>query len=385
MNFTRSRSVHSLAPTADYFYGVNSKNQTVAVSPSDLVRYGSTTDPGEGGFWPDVTADASIVRMRDRLFVGGGAVSTGNFVGDQGGIVSDGTDGANWAPRDSVGFFASRSGLMALTGFARNDDMNVAGGQPTETIGVSGFLIANQATRGGWAGYLDVQFENGSGALGLEIAIKNKSGSATTPTPYSKTTKLAAIWLPAGGDASYGGSPNANNDAGIVFGTTGTPGTMSPNPTWNVGLLFYGDSLTRDGSDFATAIHLGEKHLIKWNTAGNSVGASIWSEVNTGSSEVSLVAMNSKWLMRGPGSKSLVDFTSVASAVNYIKLGNAVTGAPPFVQALGTDTDVDLRLITQAAGVVRFGTWTTNADAAVNGYVTIKDAAGNTRKLATIA
>ena len=35
--------------------------------------------------------------------------------------------------------------------------------------------------------------------------------------------------------------------------------------------------------------------------------------------------------------------------------------------------------------VLRFGAWTSNADAAVNGYVTIKDAGGTVRKLATIA
>jgi hypothetical protein len=46
----------------------------------------------------------------------------------------------------------------------------------------------------------------------------------------------------------------------------------------------------------------------------------------------------------------------------------------------------DLRIHLQAgAGTFRFGTFTTNADAAVNGYVTIKDVNGNVRKLATIA
>lgn len=39
----------------------------------------------------------------------------------------------------------------------------------------------------------------------------------------------------------------------------------------------------------------------------------------------------------------------------------------------------------QLNGAVRFGTFTSNADAAVNGYITITDAGGTTRKLATIA
>ena len=33
---TRSRTVHAIAPEAKYFYGVNEKNQTVAVPGSDI-------------------------------------------------------------------------------------------------------------------------------------------------------------------------------------------------------------------------------------------------------------------------------------------------------------------------------------------------------------
>jgi hypothetical protein len=49
------------------------------------------------------------------------------------------------------------------------------------------------------------------------------------------------------------------------------------------------------------------------------------------------------------------------------------------------DDDLDVRLTPAGAGKVRFGTVTVNADAPVTGYVTIKDAAGNAVKLATIA
>ena len=57
----------------------------------------------------------------------------------------------------------------------------------------------------------------------------------------------------------------------------------------------------------------------------------------------------------------------------------------------GSSTNIDLRLIPKGTGavrlgtVVRFGSFTSNADAPINGYVTIVDDAGNTRKLATIA
>lgn len=75
-----------------------------------------------------------------------------------------------------------------------------------------------------------------------------------------------------------------------------------------------------------------------------------------------------------------------ASPVNYLHAyGSSVGAGVAFLEAKGTDTNLDISLTTKGTGVVRFGIWTSNADAAVNGYVTIKDAGGTTRKLATIA
>lgn len=74
-----------------------------------------------------------------------------------------------------------------------------------------------------------------------------------------------------------------------------------------------------------------------------------------------------------------------ASAVNYVQATGGATGAAVTVGAAGTDADIDLALSPKGTGNMRFGTWTTNADAAVNGYVTIKDSGGTVRKLATIA
>lgn len=55
-------------------------------------------------------------------------------------------------------------------------------------------------------------------------------------------------------------------------------------------------------------------------------------------------------------------------------------------ETAGSGTDnIDLQLIPAGTGLVSFGAFTVNVDAPVTGYVTIKDAAGNTRKLATIA
>lgn len=51
----------------------------------------------------------------------------------------------------------------------------------------------------------------------------------------------------------------------------------------------------------------------------------------------------------------------------------------------GTVTDVDVVIDPRGAGVMQLGAFSSNADAAVNGYVTIKTLDGTSRKLATIA
>lgn len=81
-------------------------------------------------------------------------------------------------------------------------------------------------------------------------------------------------------------------------------------------------------------------------------------------------------------------FSNPASASTFLEIGGAASGVlgPALsAQSSAGDPDIDIRLNPKGAGVLRFGTFTANADAPVNGYITIKDAAGNTHKLATIA
>jgi hypothetical protein len=74
-----------------------------------------------------------------------------------------------------------------------------------------------------------------------------------------------------------------------------------------------------------------------------------------------------------------------ANVINRLEVLGSPTGAAPTLRARGVDANVDLALGTQGTGVLRFGTWTASADAAVNGYITIKDAGGTVRKIPTIA
>jgi acetylornithine deacetylase/succinyl-diaminopimelate desuccinylase-like protein len=76
--------------------------------------------------------------------------------------------------------------------------------------------------------------------------------------------------------------------------------------------------------------------------------------------------------------------TNVSSPTNYVDMFAGATGSPATIRALGGDTDVDLRLLPQGAGVVRFGVRLGTADVPVTGYMTIKDSGGTVRKVAII-
>lgn len=347
------------------------------------LTYGdSATITNSSSFWPDVSSDVQMHRMAGRLFVYDGATFTGNFSGTQSGFIPTSTEGANWAPRDSALFVSSKRGLMAITGFASNQNMPT--GAPTETIGVSGFAIGKQTGKSVWGLYSDVQFESGTSGYGVEFAVKNKSGVDQTATPYYEVGGAVGIWLPAGGDASYGGAPNAPNNWGIAFGSSSSTGQ-----TWNRGIVFFKNSIT--GTDGTTgtgiAIEMAKGHTISWRAPGNYAGFNIRSDVNAANSNVSLVALNNAIYMTGTGSGNIVQFGHQTNGVNYLQIFNGANGSPVTLQAAigGTDTNLDIRFVTQGSGVLRFGTWTSNADAPVNGYITIKDGSGTTRKLATIA
>jgi len=53
--------------------------------------------------------------------------------------------------------------------------------------------------------------------------------------------------------------------------------------------------------------------------------------------------------------------------------------------AAGSDANVDLFLNVKGSGALRFGTHSATSDVAITGFITIKDAAGNSRKLAVIS
>ena len=373
------------------------------------------------------------------MFLNDGASFTGNFSGTQSGFVPTSVQGANWASRDSSLFVAQDSGLMAVTGFVSNANINTAGGQPTESIGVSGFAIGNKANRSIWSLYGDIQFTQGNYAFAMELAVKNLEGVNRNSTPYVFTTGTYGIWLAGGGDATYGGAPTNPSNTAIAIGANAT--------TWNKGILFRADGITgTDGTTgTGTAIEMAKGHQLVWRTPTNYIGFTVRSDATNDTANLTVAAQNNYIGLYGYSGVIAV-FQATSSPANYLSLFNSAAASYPAIAASGSDTDigvfyrakgtaphrffsqdslsneefraggvnsapvnyvhaygtnasggravlsatgadtnVDMQLVTKGTGVVRFGTHTGTADTAVSGYIEIKDASGTIRKLAVIS
>lgn len=268
---------------------------------------------------------------------------------DRGIIAPNASTGANWADRDATFMSSAKDGLIALAGFSRGSDQS---GTPTECIGAAGFVIADHASRPAWGLYSDVQYQGGQAAqyaYGLEIAVKNKTAFNLTSTPYFATTGTYGIWLPAGGDPSYGGAAVSPNNTAIAIGKNGS--------TWNKGIVFFKDGLTgTDGTTgTATAIEMAKGHIISWRAPGNNQGALIYSQVATAGKDVQLIFADDTVSFGGASGANIFQFGHVASGVNYLTCVNAISGAGPSLIAQGASSNIDLSLTPKGSGKVNLG------------------------------
>lgn len=72
--------------------------------------------------------------------------------------------------------------------------------------------------------------------------------------------------------------------------------------------------------------------------------------------------------------------TGTGTVVNRLLARAAIAAAAPALEAVGTDTNIDLTLTPKGTGLVRFGTYTAGAPTAT-GYISIKAADGTTYKV----
>lgn len=258
----------------------------------------------------------------------------------------------------------------------------------TVPIALASFtLVDSSDARGAWAGYHEIIREAAGGTSFLsENVVKNK-GSNVVNDPYNPLAANATIghWWPAGGDSNTGPATNPST-AAIVFGKAGH--------TWNTGIVFAADAITGTNGVTGTgaAMKMARGHELQWWGSSSQKTATIRSEGDAvGSYNKELVFRNTTISLGTNALPQLFDFNFGATPANGMTFQAGTPGqisagfGKVALVATGTDTNLDIELKTKGGGVVWLGPWTSNGDAAVNGYIYVKDAAGTLRKIATIA
>jgi hypothetical protein len=343
----------------------------------------------EGGFWADLdAAEPTIWRFRDRVFIGDATETNANRI--TGASQPNWGSYANWMPRDSDLAVMSSRGALAISGLSRSSDAINHGGFQNSTWGIGGFVINDRAGATARGGYFECQFESGASyGYGCEIVMKNK-GADVSSSPYTANTGTYGLYIVAGGDSVYGGSPAAPSNTAVYI-STGNHIAANTNYRWNKGIVFDEYSLTGADGTGATdqrsgvAIEMAVGHNIRWSSE-NGTSGQILASGTTASKHVTQIFQDDSLIWYGASGHTIARLVHTNVGVNGISLNNATTANAPSVNAFSTtDTNVDLKLSGQGTGVLSFGTWTSNADAPIHGYVTIKDSSGNPIKLATIA
>lgn len=253
------------------------------------------------------------------------------------------------------GFYALENGVIENHNSTANNNTRYG----EERVG-GGVIQGNSVTRSGntlgeYSGYA---YLDNSGALGARIAA---NGDLRIDINANNN-----VYFNTSGGAQFAVQHTA---ASTTF-VTATGGAVSPyilsaGAAANIDISLQGKGT---GSVFLAN---NQTNYIRVNSAATGSTPVIAPE---GDTDIDLS-------LRGKGTGSV--FLG-SNALNYVRINPTATTLSPGIYPEG-ETNLDLILGGKGTGVVRFGVYSATGDTACNGYITIKDLAGTTRKLMTTA
>lgn len=295
---------------------------------------------------------ANIVRLNDRVFVGGATLNTAtgpNSLGDwlatyQAGTGLDPVAGATFASLDT-GFG------VGVIGGGQSLGLTVAG---QSAIGVIGYGYNNNTTlaNSGWAFYGESYRTNAvvGNSYGMELAVVQQ-GPIAHLTPYS---------------SEHGVTIGIQIDSGSGFNATLQPGltsasaalTISQNTSDNSapflrGILPFPTSIAANGGGISEILSLPVGYGMQWYTAGAVPNSFLYGSVTSAT-----LAAGMNFQNNGLEVQSAIDgtavalFRPVASSANYLLFQGNVAGQPPSITAQGSDTNVGLTIAVKGTGSV---------------------------------
>jgi hypothetical protein len=371
-------------------------NTTAAYLPSPTLSWENFTSDGNlqwsRGFTTDGTNGANIWRFKDRVFVGEAADYTGNRFNENG-------YGNSWTISKGSNYYVKNSTLAVAapeldeTGQRRYGILGMS-----KSMGVCAVAVndgVDTFARGLYAEGFH-QITGTESTAGIEVQM----GNYTTNFPVANAYSMAGvqtIGVNIGSESGYNYEIGPDDDPitpptqpnGCAIDVAG--GSVAASyQRWVVGMVIRNGSLYRDPTtNIATAISLARDHEIIWGTGTSEprvgfIRSTATSDQTPGgillqNRGIAVVGYNEQLIFEARDSRANTD-----DAVNYFRVENSATGDPVDISAQGTDTDIDLRLEPKGDGNIRFGIYTGTAGS-ITGYITIKDAAGITRKLAVIS
>lgn len=330
-----------------------------------LRKQSTAGDPGATNYFADQSPAAIILRQRDRMFFGDGAIHTGNQNAPFGNTQLA-TTVANWPEKNSQMIVESTLGKIGILGVS----CLVAGQTSGSSIGVAGFAQASLAGGTSRALYGDATLESGATAVyGLELATANR-GTNTVANPYNagagayglKIAQESAIGYLLG-DASSAAPPSTSPGTAAIIIQAGT-GAASVNQ-FNTAILVYSNSLVGNDGTTGTseAMAMGKGMAHNWYAGNGILSATIRSDgTAVANHDVAMIFSNDKVSFQATASASSVPMleltrdTVSAGGVNYLTLANARTGTNPIWQAAGADANVGIAVKTKGTGVLQLFT-----------------------------
>lgn len=336
-----------------------------------------------GMFWEEY--GALIHRVGDRLLVGD-AIKNGANIQNQ----PDWLTQYQLATGRAFGF--SQSGQMVVqNGVGSNEtgasNAIVAGAQTAHlndnfnSIGILGIAVANKPTGTGnaYGGYFEGFRHTGAigGAYGIEVDSINFKASAETDPYQQAADQTIGVQIAAGGELPPAGQFSCS--AGMNIQNNGS--------TYDRGIVFGATSLSgcNGVTGAAPALAMAKGHQLQWFSGAGTKTTTIESFTTAGVGGVTQRFVDYAVNLLNSASKPVHQVSWGPGTINFPSFRASGTGSPIQMVADGEDTNIDIHLVPKGAAFVRFGQWTGQGDQAINGYIAIKDAAGNIRKIPTIA
>ena len=357
--------------TNNWYYGISARNGSFI-----SCDFASINNAGDVGIWSFVGStvycrNASSTNASDvtnNLGFGfqaeyGSAMDCSNATASGcliGGIASlSGSTVRAWSAisnnNTGSGFYAFENGVIENHNATANTNTRygeerVGGGV---VLGNSVTLTGNTISSTSGYAYLD-----NSGSLGARLVANGDLRIDTNSANQTYFNSSGGIQLKIQHTAASVAYP-------IITGSATSPSISSGGTATNIDLNLKGKGT---GSVFIANNNV---NYVRINPAATTVSPVIAAEGET----------NLDLGIRGKGTGSIL---LGSNALNYVRINPTATTVSPAIFPEG-ETNLDLILGSKGTGLVRFGVYTANADVACNGWITVKDFAGTTRKLMTTA